>query len=287
MNLPGLSYNTSIVLIGVTLLGASSGLIGCFAVLRRRALTGDALAHAALPGLCLAFMIVGDRSAPAMLLGALGTGLLGISIISALRRWTRIKEDAAIGIVLSVFFGVGAVLRQIIQQLPTSSKAGLQNYIFGAAATMIEEDVFWIAALFFLTVVVVTLLFKELQLTAFDIGFAQAQGWPVFYLDIILMALIAVAVVVGLPAVGVLMMAALLIIPAAAARFWTDRLGFMLLLSAGFGILAGIIGTGISANYPMPAGPTIILVATVIFLLSMTAAPRRGLLSRMYRKLEL
>jgi manganese/zinc/iron transport system permease protein len=275
------NYNLLLVLTGVSLLGASAGLIGCFAVLRRRSLTGDALAHAALPGLCVAFLLVGSRNMPAMLLGALVVGLLGVTVIAALRRYTRIKEDAAIGMVLSVFFGAGVVLSQIIQRLPGGSKAGLDSYIFGKTAGMSSEDVYWITGLSLLTLIAVVLLYKEFKLISFDSDFAQSQGWPVFRLDLMLMGLIALAVVVGLPAVGVLMIAALLIVPAAAARFWTDRLGHMLWIAALIGIIAGVVGTSISATLDrMPTGPSIILSATVMFLVSMLFAPKRGLLFR-------
>jgi manganese/zinc/iron transport system permease protein len=275
------NYNLLLVLLSVSLLGASAGLIGCFAVLRRRALTGDALAHAALPGLCLAFIVVGERSLPAMLLGAFLAGLLGVAIIAALRRWTRIKEDAAIGIVLSVFFGAGAVLSRIIQGISGGSRAGLESYIFGSTAGMTSEDLTWITSLALLTLFAVLVLFKEFQLIAFDPAFAQAQGWPVYRLDLVLMGLIALAVVIGLPAVGVLLIAALLIIPAAAARFWTNRLSRMLLFAALFGVLAGTGGTLLSATLPrLPTGATINLVAIGIFLASALAAPRRGLVAR-------
>ncbi len=277
-------YNTLLVLVGVSLLGASAGLIGCFAVLRRRSLTGDALAHAALPGLCVAFLLVGNRNTPAMLLGALVVGILGVSMIAALRRYTRIKEDAAIGMVLSVFFGAGVVLSQMIQRMPGGSKAGLDSYIFGKTAGMSSQDLYWITGLSLVTLVSVILLFKEFQLVSFDAEFAKSQGWPVLRLDLLLMGLIALAVVVGLPAVGVLMIAALLIVPAAAARFWTEELGHMLWLSALFGVVAGITGTSLSATLDhMPTGPTIILSATFLFLCSMIFAPKRGLL---FRKLK-
>lgn len=267
-------YNTLVVLVGVSLLAASAGLIGCFAVLRRRALTGDALAHAALPGLCLGYLAVGERHLPAMLAGAFVSGILGILLIAFLRRYSRIKEDAAIGIVLSVFFGAGIVLSQMIQRWPGGSRAGLESFIFGKTAGMNSEDVYWITSLSALTLAAVLLLYKEFKLVAFDPDFARVQGWPVFPLDLALMGLLALAVVVGLPAVGVLMMAALLIIPPATARFWTDRLGVMLILSAGLGILAGLVGAALSdAHERLPTGPAIILTATVFFLVSALAAP--------------
>jgi manganese/zinc/iron transport system permease protein len=276
-----LPYNTRIVLEGAGLLGAVAGVIGTFAVLRRRALTGDALAHAALPGLCLAFLVVGERNLAAMLVGALVTGIIGLIVIGALRRWTRIKEDAGTGIVLSVFFGAGIVLSSIIQRMGGGSRAGLDSFILGKAATMNQDDVRLIGTLAVATLVVLLLLYKEFKLLAFDPGFARSQGWPVARLDLAMMGLVALAVVIGLPAVGVVMMAALLILPAAAARFWTDRLGALLVLAGLFGMSMGVAGTLISAQVRgLPAGPTIILVGTALFLVSAVVSPRRGLLAR-------
>lgn len=282
-NLLGIEYNTLIVLVGTSLLGASAGLVGSFAVLRRQALMGDALSHAALPGICLAFMWRGQRDLPALLTGALLTGLLGICLVAGLRRWTRIKEDAAIGIVLSVFFGAGVSLSRLIQQTTTTgSKAGLDSYILGKTAGMISQDVTWIAGVSLFSLLVVLLCYKEFKLAAFDSGFASAQGWPALVLDLTMMGLVAVTVVLGLPVVGVVLMAALLILPGAAARFWTDRLGRMLLLSALFGTLVGGIGTSLSARYSgMPAGPIIVLVGTAVFLVSVLFAPRRGGVARL------
>jgi manganese/zinc/iron transport system permease protein len=276
-------YNTLIVLAGTSLLGASGGLIGSFAVLRRQALVGDALAHAALPGVCLGFLLVGQRSLPALLGGALATGLAGVACVSLLRRYTRIKEDAAIGIVLSVFFGAGLALSRVIQNTTTTgSKAGLDSYILGKTAGMTSQDVAWIAGLSLLCVSVVLAAYKEFKLVAFDAGFATAQGWPALALDLTMMGLVAVTVVLGLPAVGVVLMAALLILPGAAARFWTDRLDTMLWLSTLFGVAVGAIGTAISARYSgMPAGPIIVLVGTALFLVSVLLAPRRGGLARL------
>jgi manganese/zinc/iron transport system permease protein len=275
-------YNTLVVLLGASILGACAGLVGSFAVLRRKALTGDALAHATLPGLCLAFLILQQRSLPILLAGALISGLLGIGVITFLRRWTRIKEDAAIGLVLSVFFGAGIVFDRLIQNRTTGgSQAGLDSYILGKTSGMILQDVYLIAGLALLSLLVVLFLYKEFKLVAFDADFARAQGWPALALDLLLMGLIAVAVVIGLPAVGVVMISALLILPAAAARFWTDRLSVMLILSSLFGLTVGLVGTLISARYSrMPTGPVIVLVGTGLFLVSLLFSPRRGLLGR-------
>jgi len=283
-----LSYNTFIVLVGTSLLGGTSGLIGTFAVLRKRSLTGDALSHAALPGLCLAFMIWGERNLFVMLLGAFLSGLLGIGIISGLRAWTRIKEDAAIGIVLSIFFGAGIVLSRIIQNHVTAgSKAGLDSYILGKTAGMLSYDVYLIAGLALGSLIVVLALSKEFQLISFDTPFAIVQGWPALFLDLVLMSLIAIVVVIGLPAVGVVMMAALLILPGASARFWTERLPTMIQISILIGFLTGVVGTITSATFSlMPAGPLIVLVGTTFFLISVLFAPRRGVVARRFRELS-
>ncbi len=282
-------YNTLIVLIGVSLLSACSGLVGTFAVLRRRSLTGDALAHAALPGVCLGFLILQERSLPLMLLGALVTGVLGTQVISALRRYTRIKEDAAIGIVLSVFFAIGIVLKTYIMQSPSlgGSRAGLDSYILGKTAGMIASDVYLIASSSLFCLLILLLVYKELKLIAFDSGFAQAQGWPVLRLDLLLMGLLAVTVVTGLSTVGAVMIAALLIIPAASYRFWTERLSTMLLIAGGFGFATGVIGTMISASQArLPAGPIIVLVGTILFLFSVMFSPNRGFLARLLARVR-
>jgi manganese/zinc/iron transport system permease protein len=281
-----ISYNTLIVLAGTSLLGACAGLVGSYAVLRRRALAGDALAHAALPGLCLAFLLLDEKNLPFMLLGALISGLLGMAIVSGLRLTTRVKEDAAIGIVLSVFFGAGIVLSRIIQNRTTSgSKAGLDSYILGKTAGMIASDIYLIAGVSLLCLLTVILLYKEFKVVSFDPDFAVVQGWPAFALDMLLMGMVAVAVVIGLPAVGVVMMAALLIIPTSAARFWTEDLGMLQWLSVLFGTATGIVGTYASSKYGLlPTGPVIVLVGTGFFIISLFFAPRRGMLAKFFQE---
>ena len=278
------AYNTLVVLAGASLLGMAGGLVGSFAVLRRRSLLGDALAHAALPGLCLAFLLVGRRSLPAMQVGALATGLLGIMIVALLRRATRIKEDAAIGIVLSVSFGAGVVLLRYIQNQTTAgSKAGLDAYLFGKTAGMIAADVAFIAAVAALCAAAIGMLFKEFKLVAFDAAFAHVQGWPTVRLDLLLLGLIAVSVVISLPAVGVVLTAALLILPGAAARFWTSRLDRLLLVAMLFGLVTGAVGTLISAQVAgLPAGSLIVLVGATLFIFSALAGPRRGAVARLF-----
>ena len=285
--------NTRTVLLGTALLGLCAGVVGALAVIRRRALASDAVAHAALPGICVAYFIVGERDFAMFLLGALASGLAGIGVMVAIRRWTRIKEDAAMAVVLGSFFGLGVVLSQRAQATPGGNKAGLDGFIFGKAASMVGEDVRVIAAVTLVCLVVVGLLLKELRALCFDREFAASQGWPVLALDLTLMGLIAVVTVAGLPAAGVVLMAALLVIPAVAARFWTDRLSVMLGLAGALGALSGVIGTTLSATLPPPSGslsrgfatgPMIVLAAAGMFVVSLVAAPRRGLVSRWARR---
>ena len=277
------NYNTLVVLAGVSLLGATSGVIGAFAVLRKRALTGDALSHAALPGLCIAFIVLRERNLTAMLLGALASGVLGIAIISALSRWTRIKDDASIGIVLSVFFGLGIVLLKMIQNMEgVGSRAGLNSYILGKTAGMLLGDVYVILGASLMFLVMVLVLYKEFQLVSFDSDFARSLGWPVYGIDLLLMSLVAAAVVVGLPNVGVVLVSALLIMPGAAARFWTESLKSLLVLAGLFGFITGFVGTLLSATFSqLPAGPIIVLTGAVLFLISLLFGGRRGAIVRL------
>ena len=293
------------VVAGTSLLGIVAGVVGTFAVLRRRALVGDLISHAALPGLCLAFLIMGGRHFGGMLAGAFVTGLAGVALIAFICRWTRTKEDAAIGIVLSTFFGAGIVLKSMIQRITTGgSPAGLDSYIYGQAALLRRGDVWAIAAVSAAGILIVLLLYKEFKVFSFDPEFAQAQGWPTVRLDLLMMGTLALVTAVGLPAVGVVLMAAMLITPAAAARFWTDRLSRTLILSGAFGGTAGLAGSLISAGVferwfgfdpfafgynqrGLPAGPVIVLCGTAVFLFSMLFAPRRGIVGRLFAHLRL
>ncbi len=273
--------NTRVVLIGTLLLGLASGLIGVFALLRRRALVGDALSHAALPGICLAFMVLGYKSFGGLLLGALASGIIGVLTILLITQNRRIDQDTAIGIVLTSFFGLGICLSRIIQNHPDGTQAGLENFIYGKAASMLVSDAWFIAAICGLVVLTVLFLFKELALICFDPDYARTTGWPVLMLDIVLMASIVAVTMVGLQSVGVVLIISLLITPSAAARFWSNDLRVVLVLSAVIGAVSAVIGTAISALTPqLPTGPVIVITAALAFAVSATFAPRRGILSR-------
>lgn len=281
-------YNTRVVVLGTTLLGAAAGVVGAFAYLRRRAMLGDALSHATLPGIALAFMLAGQKELETLLIGAAATGVLGVVAVLAMRGLPRIKEDAAIGIVLSVFFGAGMVLLSLIQQMGTGEEAGLQSFIYGQAAAMVARDAAFIGATAVFVTVGCVLLFKEFGLVCFDKGYAATQGWPVAFIDLAMLALVVLITVVGLQAVGLILVVALLIIPAAAARFWTDRLRLMLLLAAIFGAVSCYLGATLSALTPrLPTGAVIVLVTGAVFLCGMLFSPHRGLLAGAARRIWL
>jgi len=282
--------NTRTVLLGVAALGLACGVVGCFALLRRRALVGDAVAHASLPGICAAFFVIGSRSFAAFMLGALVFGAMAAATIAAIRAYTRVKEDAAIALVIGCYFGLGAAWSSMIQSRPGGAVAGLDGFIFGKAASMVAADAWAILFVAVAALAVVVALFKELTAVTFDREFSRAQGWPTQALDLVVMALVCACTVAGLPAVGVVLVVAMLIIPGAAARCWTDRLGPMLGLAGLFGLFAAVMGASLSATLPAPhgalsrgwpTGPLIVLCAAGIFAASAVAAPRRGLVARL------
>jgi len=267
------------------LLGAVGGTLGAFALLRRQSLLGDALAHAALPGVGLAFLLTLSKSPFVLLTGALVSGIAGALAVLGIHRFSRVKEDAAIGIVLSVFFGAGIVLLTHIQKLPAGNQSGLDKFLFGQAAALMRQDIVIMAVLGSVVVATIALFWKELKLVTFDRGFAGSVGMPTGVLEVVLTAALVVTVVVGLQTVGVVLMIATLVTPAAAARQWTDRFGVMVLLSAAIGASSAAVGALASASIAsLPTGPAIVLVSSAVLLVSLFFAPGRGLLEAFLRE---
>jgi manganese/zinc/iron transport system permease protein len=272
-------YTLRTVILGTAILGMVNGALGCFAFLRRQSLLGDAIAHAALPGIALAFLLTGNKSTIVLILGAAFSGWIGMLLVMAVIQQTRIKEDTALGMMLSIFFGLGMVCLTFINRLPSASKAGLQKFLFGMAATMLESDVIAMAVLGIIALGFMVLFWKEFKLLSFNAEYGQTLGFPTRLLDIMLTALIVVAIVIGLEAVGVVLMSSLIVAPAASARQWTDRLNRMVVLAAVFGACSGIFGALLSGTISrLSTGPTIVLFATSIFLISFVFSPKRGLL---------
>ena len=286
-------YNTSIVLAGVIALGIGGGVIGVFSFLRKRALISDAISHATLPGIAIAFLIgiaLGGtgRNLALLMAGAATTGVLGVLCVQWIRDYTRLPEDTAIGTVLSVFFGLGIVLLSHIQTLEAAGQAGLNSFLLGSTAALTAGEAQLIGGASLLTILIALLLLKEFGAVAFDEGFAAAQGWRIARLDLAMIGLLLAIVTIGLKTVGLVLIIALVIIPPASARFWTEKLGRLVALSGLFGGLAGWTGGSLSALLPdMPAGAVIVLAAATIFAFSLMFAPRRGVIGWAVRRLKM
>lgn len=268
------------VALGSAILGLVAGSLGAFAVLRRQSLLGDAVSHAALPGIVLAFMVTGSKTPLILVIGAALSGWIASLLVLLVVRTTRIKMDTALGLMLSTFFGLGMLLLSLIQRTAGQSMAGLDHFLFGQAATLVGEDLLTMGGLGVGVLIALILLWKEFKLLSFDPAFAGAMGLPVRGLNIALTTLLVIAIVIGLQTVGVVLMSAMIVTPAAAARQWTDRLGVLVVLAGFFGALSGLIGAVASSLVPrLPTGPSIIMAITLITVLSLLFAPRRGIVA--------
>lgn len=275
-----LPYSDAVVAVGAALLGGLAGLVGVLAVLRQRTLVADALSHAALPGVALAFLLAGVKDTASLLVGAAIAGLIGAFLIVGIERTSRIRPDAAIGVVLSGFFSVGIVLISYIGTTENANQAGLQDFLFGQAAGLVERDVTLFALLALAVTATIALAYRPLKTTLFDPSFAASAGLPVRALELLMTVLLVTAVVVGLRTVGAILMVAMIVVPAAAARQFAHRFGVMLPLAALIGATVGVSGSLISTASSAPTGPAIVLVGFVLVVLALAFAPGRGIVWR-------
>ncbi len=278
-------YTFQTVALGSALLGLISGVLGSFAVLRRQSLLGDGVSHAALPGVVMAFVLSGSKNTEVLLIGALISGLLATLFIVSIVRHTRVKFDSALALVMSVFFGLGLVLLTYVQKIPNSNQAGLKRFIFGQASTLLQRDIILMVICGLILFTLVLLFWKEFKLFTFDSDFAQSIGFSPKKLNLLLSFMIVLAIIIGLQTVGVILMSAMLITPAVAARQWTNKLWVMVMLSALFGAASGIAGTAASSLVSkLPTGPAIVVCVSAIVIISVLFAPGRGVLHRVYQR---
>lgn len=293
-NLPAtlaFDYNTRVVLLGTMLLGAAAGLVGTFLVLRKRALLGDVVGHATLPGIALAFLVAEilapgtGRHSGWLLLGATLAGLVSAVAIAWLSRLPRVGPDTAQAAILGLFFGLGAALFRLIQQLPTGNAAGLNGYLYGKASALVTEDVLLFLAAGLLIALLIGLFHQQLLTLCFDPEYAATLGLPVKRLDLLLTGLAVLITVLGLQSVGLILVVATLTIPPAVARFWTDHAGTMALFASGIGALGAAVGVLLSASFThIPTGATIVLVLGLLFFVSLLIGRQGGLLWRPSRR---
>ncbi|WP_242120262.1 metal ABC transporter permease [Aestuariivivens sediminicola] len=280
-------YTLRTITLGTAILGAVTGMLGSFAVLRKQSLLGDAISHAALPGIAIAFLITGIKDSNVLLLGALISGLVGTFWIRGIMNKTHLKSDTALGLILSLFFGFGMLLLTFIQKQPNANQAGLDKYLFGQAATLVESDVWMMTLVTGLCLFVLLLFWKEFKILLFDADYTKTLGFNTKFIDVLITTFIVLAIVLGLQTVGVVLMSAMLLAPAAAARQWTNSLGYMVIIASVFGALSGVVGTAISASQNnLSTGPVIVIVAGVFVLISFVFSPSRGLLFKQIRLLK-
>jgi manganese/zinc/iron transport system permease protein len=273
------------VVLGITLLGIGSAYVGTFSFLDKKALLGDAISHAVLPGICLGFILAGEKNPVYIVTGAFLSGALATFLSSWLKKNTKLSEDTIIATILSVFFGIGIVMLTALQKSGNPEIAGLNSFIFGNAIGISETDLMIYGGLSLTIIAVLTLLLKEFRLMVFDPNYGKAIGFPMEAIRFLFNVLMILAVVIGIQAIGVVLMAALLITPGAAARFWTDRLNPLLILAACFSIVSGILGTYISFVLPqMPTGPWVVVFLSLIALLSFMFSPKSGIVFRYFSR---
>ena len=278
-------FNTRVVVAGAMLLGAVGGLVGTFLLFRRRALIGDVLGHAMLPGVAGAFLVlqmVGiERNLPSLLAGGAVAAVLAGLTVMGFRRVSKIGDDAAMAIVLSGFFGLGVVLLSVVQTTGGGGQAGLEDFVFGKTASMVMADVQVIGIGGILVAGLALLLFKDLGLLCFDDAFAASLGRRVGLLDLVLLAMTVMTALIGLQAVGLILVVAVMVIPPATARFLTDDLRTTVVWSSCIGAAGCWIGVTLSALAPgLPAGAMIVLSMAGLFIIAVCFGPKRGLLPR-------
>jgi len=277
--------NIKYVVLGTVLLSVTSAVVGCFTFLRKKALVGDVISHSVLPGICLSFIISGTKDPFLLIIGAFVTGWISMTLMDYLINNSKIKEDTATGLILSVFFGIGILLLTFIQHSGNAAQTGLDSFLFGKAASLIGKDLIAFSLVGLIVLIIIVLFYKEFKLVAFNKDFALTIGINIKMTEMLLSTITVLAVVTGIQAVGVVLMAAMLITPAAAARFWTNRLGFMILISSAFAIFSGITGAFISFVQPsMPTGPWMVMVLSILAIISFFIAPGKGIISKIWRQ---
>ena len=281
LNLLVTDHTFRTVALGCSLLGMVSGILGCFAVLRKQSLLGDAVSHASLPGVCLAFLFTNVKNTEVLLLGALISGIICIGLIQLIQNYTKIKFDSALALILSVFFGLGLVLLSYMNKLPGANKSGLNKFIFGQASTFVKRDVDIIFITGIVLLAIIIIFWKEFKIVSFDSDFAKTLGFPSKKIEILISVLIVTTVIIGIQAAGVILM---IISPAVAARQWTDKLSIMVILAAIFGGISGLLGTLISiSESDLPTGPVIVIIISVIVVISILFSNKRGIIFKIIR----
>jgi manganese/zinc/iron transport system permease protein len=265
------------VMLGVAIIGAISGVVGTFSFLRKKTLIADAISHSVLPGVCIGFMFAGTKDPVLLMIGSLVVGWFSVWVIDYISRATKLSEDTAIALVSTLFFAIGSVLLSIISKSENAEQTGLKNFLFGKAATMTSFDIQVFAIVSIVILFLVILFFKPFQIVCFNLEFARSIGVKVRSIEFLLSTLTVLTVAIGIQAVGVVLMSALLIAPAASARYWTNKLPIMVFIAAIFGMLSGMLGVVFSTiKDNMPTGPWIVSALFLFTIFTLLFAPKKG-----------
>ena len=273
-------------LVASSLVGIMCGILGCFIVLRNMALIGDALSHAVLPGVVLAFLLVQGQSALGFFGGAVTAGLLAAVAITWIQRNVKTKNDAAIGIVFTAMFSLGVIGISYVGRQP-GVHLDLKDFLFGNVLLVTPEDLWLTAAITGYVLLSVIVFYRYLFITTFQPVIAQTMGISVRAVHYFLMLLLSFAVVASLQTVGVILVVAMLVTPASTALLLSDRLQNVLALAALFGLLSAVVGLSVSIVLETVPGPAMAIVATLFYLLAVFFSPEKGLVHRFFQKRKL
>lgn len=273
------NYVIIVIAAGMILLGLASALLGVFNNLRNQALIGDGLSHAALPGVVLSYIFTNNRNMMVLLIGAALGSLIAILLMNLIKKYSKVKNDASLALVLASFFGFGQILLLMVQYRGDSTAAGLNNFIFGQAATMLLSEVIIIGVIALIIIFLVLLFYKELKLFLFNEDHFRSLGFSLRLINFILTLMTVLVIIIGIRTVGVILMSALLIAPGVAARQWSNKLSYNLLIAGGVGMIGGLIGSLISyTKANLPTGPIVVIVLSVFVFISLLFAPRHGII---------
>ena len=267
-------YTFQVVVSGASIIGFTCGSLGTFAYIKHQGMVGDVLSHATLPGVALMFLVFQTRSF--LFIGAVLTGMLSMVMVRLLVRNTKTKEDSALGVMLASFFGLGVVLLTVVNTMPSAGKAGLNDFLFGMASSMVMKDVLIFGGVGLFFMMVLRVVWRPLILSHFDPNVAKTLGIRVRFYELLTVMLLTVAIVTGLEMAGVILITSLVIAPAAAARQWTHQVHKMFVLAGCIGALSSATGAILSSLYSLPTGPLIVLITSGATMMSFLFSTKQG-----------
>lgn len=283
-----------IILIGA-LVGSSCSILGCFLVLRKMSMIGDAISHSVLPGIVIAFLISGSRESLVMMFGAAAIGLVTVFLIQMFQN-SGVQADASIGVVFTALFAVGVVL---ISLYTRQVDLDLDCVLYGEIAyapwdtlhiggTSIGPKAVWgVGASFLLNMVVISLFYKQFKISTFDPALAASLGIPVVFFHYLLMSLVSISTVASFESVGAILVVGMIIVPAATAYLLTDKLSRMIIISIVLSIVSSLLGYYVAYLLDASIGGTMVAVTGVLFIVALFFSPKHGVFIKKWSRKKL